>query len=346
MWKEKINPTIVTFGEIMLRLMPYNFERFTQAHSFHVTYGGGEANVATSLANYGDDSWFVTVLPNNSLGQAAFNQLRGYGVHTDYIVRKGDRLGIYFIEQGASIRPSRVIYDRSHSSIAVASPDTFSWPEIFKEKSWFHVTGITPALSSSCAQMTLDAAETAKKMGLIVSCDLNYREKLWSREEAQKIMTKLVQNVDIIIANEADCSDIFGIETETTHVESGHLDINHYKSIASHMMDLANAKFVAITLRESLSASDNNWSAMMYDGTDFYVSRKYKIHLVDRVGAGDSFGAGLIHALIHGKNIKDALEFAVAASALKQTIVGDMNLVYENEVMEIVKGNLSGRVQR
>jgi len=346
MLNKKMKPSVVTFGEIMLRLMPYNFERFTQTNHFQATYGGGEANVAVSLAQYGDDAWFVTVLPDNPMGQAALNQIRGYGVHTDNIVLKGDRLGIYFIEQGASLRPSRIVYDRSNSAIAKADPSTFDWDTLLSDKTWFHFTGITPAISDSCAEMTRNAVKSAKKHGLTVSCDLNYRNKLWTREEAKKVLSELVRYTDIIIANEADCSDVFGIEADNTHVESGKLDENHYRSVASQMMDLSGAKMVAITLRESLSASDNNWSAMLYDGNHFFISRKYAIHLVDRVGGGDSFGAGLIHSLIHDKNPRDALEFAVAASALKQTIPGDMNLVSENEVMEIVNGNLSGRVQR
>ncbi|KUK78834.1 MAG: ribokinase family protein [Proteiniphilum acetatigenes] len=346
MLKKKMKPSVVTFGEIMLRLMPYNFERFTQTNHFQATYGGGEANVAVSLAQYGNDAWFVTVLPDNPMGQAALHQLRGYGVHTEAIKFNGKRLGIYFLEQGASLRPSRVVYDRGNSAIASAAPDTFDWDTIFANKSWFHFTGITPAISPACAEMTLSAVKAAKQSGLTVSCDLNYRNKLWTRDEAYNVMSDLVQFTDVIIANEADCADVFGIEAENTDVESGKLDEAHYRSVASQMMKLSKAQVIAITLRESLSASDNNWSAMLYDGSDFYTSKKYAIHLVDRVGGGDSFGAGLIHSMLHGKSMTDALEFAVAASALKQTIPGDMNLVSEDEVMEIVNGNLSGRVQR
>jgi len=330
----------------MLRLMPIHNERFVQANHFQANYGGGEANVAVSLSHFGNDAWFVTVLPNNDLGQAARNQLRAYGVHTDYIQFDGDRLGIYFLEQGASLRSSKVIYDRTNSSISKVKPGFFVWDKILKDKKWFHITGITPAVSAGCSQITLDAVKTAKGMGLTVSCDLNYRNKLWSRDEARQVMSEIVQFTDLIIANEEDCSDVFGIESNSTDVYNGNLDESHYRSVASQMMEISKAKYVAITLRESLSASDNNWSAVLFDGAEFYTSRKYSIHLVDRVGGGDSFGAGLIHCLVNGKKLQESLEFAVAASALKQTIPGDMNLVSVDEVMEIVKGNTSGRVQR
>lgn len=338
--------SIVTFGEIMLRLQPSNFERLTQANTFEVSYGGGEANVAVSLSHYDDKATFVTVLPDNPLGQAALNQLRRFGANTDKIKRGGQRLGVYFLEKGASLRPSKVVYDRANSAIAEVEPGTFDWDEIFKGVDWFHFTGITPALSPNAAEETLNAVKAAKKAGVTVSCDLNYRKKLWTREEAGKTMKELVQYVDVIIANEADCSDVFGIEAETTNVESGKIDDAHYRSVAQQMMDIANCRYVAITLRESISASDNGWSAMLFDGKEFYKSKRYHIHLVDRVGGGDSFGSGLIHSMVNGKEAQEALEFAVAASALKQTIPGDMNLVTEKEVMEVVKGNVSGRVQR
>jgi len=343
---EKMKKSIVTFGEIMLRLQPSNFERLIQASNFEVSYGGGEANVAVSLAHYGDKAAFVTILPDNPLGQAALNQLRRFGANTDMIKRGGDRLGVYFLEKGASLRPSKVVYDRANSAIAEVVPGTFNWEEIFNGVKWFHFTGITPALSPNAAAETLNAIKAAKKLGVTVSCDLNYRKKLWTREEAGKVMKELVQYVDVIIANEADCSDVFGIEAETTNVESGHIDDAHYQSVAQQMMNISKARYVAITLRESISASDNGWSAMLYDGSTFYKSKHYHIHLVDRVGGGDSFGSGLIHSMVNGKGPQESLEFAVAASALKQTIPGDMNLVTEKEVMEIVKGNVSGRVQR
>lgn len=330
----------------MLRLQPSNYERLTQAKDFEVTYGGGEANVAVSLAFYEDTATYVTVLPDNPIGQAALNQLRRYGVNTNEIKRAGNRIGLYYLEKGASLRPSKVVYDRNGSSIAEIKPGTFDWKAIFKGVDWFHFTGITPALSSNTAMETLNAVKAAKEAGITVSCDLNYRKKLWSREVAAKVMKELVQYVDLIIANEADCTDVFGIEAETTDVENGNINDVHYYSVAQQMMNIAKCKYVAITLRESISASDNGWSAMLYDGNTFYKSKRYHIHLVDRVGGGDSFGSGLIHCLVNGKSLRESLEFAVAASALKQTIPGDMNLVTENEVMEVVKGNVSGRVQR
>lgn len=337
---------IVTFGEIMLRLAPFNYERIAQANHFQVQYGGGEANVAVSLANFDNEVFFVSAIPDNPVGDAALNQLRSFGVKTDFILRQGTRLGIYFLEHGASIRPSKVTYDRAHSAISEIESGMLDWDQIFKDTQWFHTTGITPALSSSAAKVTIEAVKKAKENGLMVSCDLNYRKKLWSREEARNVMTEVAQYVDVIIANEEDASDVFGIESETTDVTSGKLSQDHYKSVALQLHDISGSKFIAITLRESISASDNNWSAMLYNDDKFYESSKYPIHLVDRVGGGDSFAAGLIHALLNNKNNQESLDFAVAASALKQTIPGDMNLVNEKEVLNVVKGDLSGRVQR
>ena len=337
---------IVTFGEIMLRLAPYNYERLVQANQFQATYGGGEANVAVSLAQFGHKVFFVTRLPANPVGDAALDAVRRYGVNTEYIIRGGERVGIYFLEHGASIRPSKVTYDRVGSAVSQIEKGMIDWDTIFKGKNWFHSTGITPALSESAAAVTIDAAKTAKKHGLTVSIDLNYRKKLWTKEQAKKTMTEVVKYVDVIIANEEDAADVFGIETADTNVTSGELSLDHYKSVAAQLLDYCKADKVAITLRESMSASDNNWSALLYDGKDLLISKKYPIHLVDRVGGGDSFGAGLIHGLVQGWKNQDALEFAVAASALKQTIPGDMNLVSESEVLQIVKGDLSGRVQR
>jgi 2-dehydro-3-deoxygluconokinase len=337
---------IVTFGEIMLRLAPYNYERIVQAANFQATYGGGEANVAVSLARFGHNVSFVTRLPDNPVGDAAVCTLAGYGVNTQFIIRGGERLGIYFLEHGASIRPSKVTYDRSGSAIAGIKPEMIDWNHVFSGAGWFHVTGITPALSETCAKTTLQAVEIAKKNGLTVSCDLNYRKKLWSREQAKKVMSEMIRHVDVVIANEEDAADVFGIKAGTTDVTSGRLSAEHYREVAAKLKDLADIALVSITLRESLSASDNNWSAMLYDGAQFYSSRQYPIHLVDRVGGGDSFGAGLIHGLIQNWDKQKSLEFAVAASALKQTIPGDMNLVNEGEVLAIVKGDLSGRVQR
>ncbi len=337
---------IVTFGEIMLRLAPYHYERLIQADRFQATYGGGEANVAVSLSAFGHTVYYVTRLPENPLGDAAENALRRFGVHTDFILRGGERLGIYFLEHGASIRPSRVVYDRAHSAVSELQPGMVPWEEVFAGKDWFHITGITPALSPSCAEVALESVRKAKELGLTVSCDLNYRKKLWTPEEAQRLMSRLVEFVDVVIGNEEDAEKVFGIREEGVNVEKGHLDIEKYKKVARRLAERSGAKRVAITLRESLSASDNNWSALFLDDSSFYVSRKYALHLVDRVGGGDSFAAGLIHGLVSGWEAQQALEFAVAASALKQTIPGDMNLVSEAEVMSIVRGNLSGRVQR
>lgn len=337
---------VVTFGEIMLRLAPFNYERITQAQRFQVVYGGGEANVAVSLAHFGDEAYFVTRLPENAVGQAALNALRRYGVDTEFILRGGDRLGIYFLEHGASVRPSKVIYDRSNSAISEVQPDDFNWEMIFNDKDWFHVTGITPALSENCAEASIEAVKSAKKAGLTVSTDLNYRSKLWNREEAKKTMTKLVEYVDVVIANEEDAADTFGIMAEETDVTTGELDLEHYQSVAEQLRDYCDSDLVAITLRESYSASDNGWSAMLFDGEQMFQSRKYDLHLVDRVGGGDSFCAGLIHGLLSGWEKQQALEFAVAASGMKQTIPGDKNLVTESEVLNLSRGDASGRVQR
>jgi len=340
------NKGIVCFGEIMLRLAPYHFERIAQAQTFQAGYGGGEANVAVSLAHFGQDSCFVSAIPDNPVGQAAVNTLRRYGVDIRHIRRSGERLGIYFLEHGASIRPSTVTYDRSGSSISQAGPGDFDWDEILDGKAWFHTSGITPALSASAAALTLEAVKAAKAHGLMVSVDLNYRRKLWSREEAGKSMREIVQYTDLIIANEEDCADVFGIHAGNTDIEAGKLDAEKYAEVARQVMEISSAKAVAITLRESLSASDNNWSALLWDGRRAHLSRSYAIHLIDRVGGGDSFGAALIHGMLAGMGAGESLEFAVAASALKQTLPGDMNLVSEAEVMQVVKGNTSGRVQR
>ncbi|QCX33668.1 sugar kinase [Caloramator sp. E03] len=336
----------VTFGEIMLRLAPIGYERFIQAKEFSVVYGGGEANVAVSLANYGKDAYFVTKVPKHEIGQCAVNELRKYGVKTDYIARGGERLGIYFCEKGASQRPSKVIYDRAHSSISEATSEDFNWDEIFKDAQWFHFTGITPALSDNCANLTLEAVKKAKEKGVIVSCDLNYRKKLWSSEKAGKIMGEIVKYCDVVIANEEDAEKVFGIKADATDIESGKLSEEGYRKVAKELYDRFNLKYVAITLRESYSASDNGWSAMIYDGKEFIRSRKYDMRIVDRVGGGDSFAGGLIYGLSSGMSSKDALEFAVAASCLKHSIEGDFNLVSKEEVETLMKGDASGRVQR
>ncbi|NQV40801.1 MAG: sugar kinase [Candidatus Marinimicrobia bacterium] len=337
---------IVTFGEIMLRLAPYDYLRLAQADRYQATFGGGEANVAVSLAMFGNDVQYVTRLPDNPVADAALASVHKYGVGTDFVARGGDRMGIYFLEHGASVRPSKVTYDRANTAISQVSLQDFDWTAIFADVKWFHTTGITPALSPETAAVTLQAAKAAKAAGVMVSCDLNYRNKLWTREEAKKVMTELVQFTDVIIANEEDCADVFGIRASSTDVHKGELDVDHYREVAQEVMKISKAKLVAITLRESLSASDNNWAAMLYDGTNFFLSKKYTLHIVDRVGGGDSFGAGLIHSLVNGKAPQEALEFAVAASAMKHTIPGDFNLVTEAEVNSVAGGNTSGRVQR
>lgn len=337
---------VVTFGETMLKFSPHDFQRFLQATTMNVEYAGAEANVAVSLANYGMESAFVSKLPVNDFGDAALNILRHYGVDTSKAVRGGERIGIYFVEKGASQRPSKVIYDRKGSAIATAQPTDFNWDEIFEGATWFHFTGITPALSDSLAAICLDACKAAKAKGITISCDLNYRKKLWSKEKANEVMSELCKHVDVCIANEEDAADVFGITAENSDVSSGVIDKASYESVARQLKERFGFQKVAITLRESISASDNNWSAILYDGENVYNSRKYSIHIVDRIGGGDSFGAGLIYGLNHYDSCQQALEFAVAASCLKQTIEGDFNMVKVAEVESLMNGNVSGRVQR
>lgn len=337
---------IVTFGEIMLRLAPEGYLRFLQAEKYEALFGGGEANVAISLANYGMDVKYVTKLSKNDIGQAAVNSLRRYGVDTTNIVRGGDRTGIYYYEKGASQRASKVIYDRAFSSIAMASQSDFDWNSIFKGAEWFHFTGITPALGDNLAAICLDACKAAKKLGLTISCDLNYRKNLWSREKAGQVMEQLMEYVNVCIANEEDAGDVFGFWADGSSITGGKLSHDGYKSVAKKLMDRFAFKKVAITLRTSISANDNNWAAMLYDGSEFYFSKSYSIHIVDRVGGGDSFGAALIYSFINGMDPQNALEFAVAASCLKHTIEGDFNFVTVDEVNKLSKGDGSGRVQR
>ena len=337
---------VITFGESMLRLAPEGYYRFVQADTFGATYGVGEANVAVSLANYGFDAKFVTKLPAHEIGQAAVNSLRKYGVDTSYITRGGDRVGIYFLEKGASQRPSKVIYDRAGSSIATATKEDFNWKEIFDGAEWFHFTGITPALNDEVAAICLEACKAAKENGVTISCDLNYRNKLWSKEKAGEVMGELCKYVDVCIANEEDAADVFGIHAANTDVTTGTVNHEGYKDVAKQLADRFGFSKVAITLRESISANDNNWSAMLYDGNDYFFSKKYKMHIVDRVGGGDSFGGGLIAASLNGFDSQATIEFAVAASCLKHSIEGDMNLVSMDEVLKLAGGDGSGRVQR
>ena len=337
---------VITFGELMLRLAPENYLRFVQSEKYEATFGGAEANVAVSLANYGTDVAFVTKLPEHEIGQAAVNSLRKFGVDTSLITRGGDRVGIYYCEKGASQRPSKVIYDRAYSAIAQAKQSDFNWNKIFKGATWFHFTGITPALSDSMANITLKAVKIAKEKGITVSCDLNYRKKLWSKEKASAVMGELCKYVDYCIANEEDAKDVFGIEADNTDINSGKLDREGYISVAKKLTEKFNFKGVAITLRESLSANDNNWSAMLYTNGQAVFSKKYAMHIVDRVGGGDSFGAGLIYALLNNYEPQKLIEFAVAASCLKHSIEGDYNMVSVKEVETLASGNASGRVQR
>lgn len=337
---------VVTFGELMLRLAPEGYYRFVQADKLGATFGGGEANVAVSLANYGFDASFVTKLPKHEIGQAAVNSLRRYGVDTGDIVRGGERVGIYYLEKGASQRPSKVIYDRAGSAIYEADKSDFDWKKILDGADWFHFTGITPALNDTVAAICLDAVKAAKELGVTVSCDLNYRNKLWSKEKAGEVMGELCRYVDVCIANEEDASDVFGIKAADTDVTAGTVNREGYKDVAKQLADRFGFAKVAITLRESISANDNNWSAMLYDGSDYYFSKKYKMHIVDRVGGGDSFGGGLIAAALSGYDAQDIIEFAVAASCLKHSIEGDYNMVTMDEVVKLAGGDASGRVQR
>ncbi len=337
---------IVTLGEIMLRLSTPGHSRFVQSDSFDVVYGGGEANVAVSCANYGHEAYFVTKLPKHEIGQAAVNALRRFGVHTDYITRGGDRVGIYYLESGSAMRPSKVIYDRSHSSIAEAEASDFDFDAIMEGADWFHWSGITPAISDKAAILTRLACEAAKRHGVTVSVDLNFRKKLWTSEKAQSVMRPLMQYVDVCIGNEEDAELCLGFKPDA-NVEAGLTDAEGYKGIFRKMAEEFNFKYVISTLRESYSASHNGWKGMIYDGKDFYVSRHYDIApIVDRVGGGDSFSGGIIHGLLTKGTQAEALEFAVAASALKHTIPGDFNMVSAGEVEALAGGDASGRVQR
>ena len=337
---------VVTFGELMLRLAPNGYYRFFQNDQMQATFGGGEANVAVSLANYGVDVAYVTKLPKHAIGQAAVDSLRCFGVDTSKIVRGGDRVGIYFLEKGASQRGSVCIYDRAHSAIQEAKPSDFDWDAIFDGVDWFHFTGITPALGENLVEICLEACKAAKAKGVKISCDLNYRGKLWTRDQARAAMTKLCEYVDVCISNEEDAKDVFGIEAEGSDIYGGKLNHEGYKSVAKQLADKFGFEKVAITLRTSISASDNDWAGMLYDGENYCFSKQYHLHIVDRVGGGDSFGGGLIYALLSGKDTQAAVEFAVAASALKHSIEGDYNRVSVSEVEKLAGGDGSGRVQR
>lgn len=340
---------VITMGEIMLRLSTPSHERFIQADNFDVNYGGGEANVAVSLAGFGHDAQFVTAVPDNEIGECALSTLRKYQVGTKYVAKEGERLGIYFLESGSSVRPSKVIYDRAHSSISTVKPEAFDFDQIFEGVDWFHFTGIIPAISDSAAELTEAALKKAKEHGVKVSVDLNFRKKLWTSEKAQQVMTRLMKYVDVCIGNEEDANLVLGFKPEGSDVTSGNLKLSGYQSIFEQMTQKFGFEYCVSSLRVSRSASDNGWSACIYSEKtgEFYHSREYSITpIVDRVGGGDSFAAGVICGLLDGKDFKEALEFGVAASALKHTIPGDVNLVTRKEVETLAGGDASGRVQR
>lgn len=339
---------VVTFGEIMIRLKAPGRERFFQSPALEATFGGGEANVAVSLANYGMDAAFVTVLPENILGDCCIRELRGFSVDTSKIRRGQGRMGIYFLEAGANQLPSKVVYDRSYSAISQAKPGDIDWDDAFEGAEWFHITGITPAISASAMELSLESVKAAKRKGLTVSCDFNYRKKLWKYgKRAPEVMNELVKYVDVGIANEEDCQKSLGIHADVD-VETGKLESEKYKALSDAVLKaFPNLQMIGITLRESVSADHNNWSACLNDRQDFYLSRKYEIRdIIDRVGGGDSFSGGLIYGLNKYDNKQDALEFAVSASCLKHSISGDLNRVEVSDVEKLMGGDTSGRVQR
>tara|TARA_B100000029_G_C17557882_1_gene952253 strand:+ start:985 stop:2037 length:1053 start_codon:yes stop_codon:yes gene_type:complete len=341
---------VATFGEILLRLATPKQERFVQANNFEIDYGGGEYNVAVSLAQFGVPTKFITLLPKNDIGETALNRIRSFGIDISSIKMEGKRLGLYFLENGAAMRPSKVIYDRAKSAISEVKVGKIDWEKAFKDIDWFHFTGITPALSESAAEVTMEAAKAAKKLGLTVSADMNYRKNLWSSEEAQRIMKPLMDHVDIAIGNEEDAEKCLGVSAESQDVTSGELNPEAYKDVISKLISNFGFSKVGITLRESISASDNNWSAVYVDNTDkeikMHIGKKYPVHIVDRVGGGDAFSAGIIYGNIQNFTAKDTLDFAIASSALAHTIHGDLNLVSLSEVESVAKGDTSGRVQR
>ena len=337
---------VITFGEVMMRLNPEGYRRFVQADVFEASYAGGEVNVAASLAGYGVHACFVSKVPAHEIGQCAINEMRRFGVDPCFVLRGGPRLGVYFAEKGASQRPSKVIYDRAGSSISLAQPEEFDWDAIFDGADWFHFTGITPALGGKLPEICLEACKKAKEKGITISCDLNYRKKLWTRDEARACMSQLVPYVDVCISNEEDAKDVFGIEAEGTDIESGKISREGYISVARQISEKFGCKKVAITLRESLSATDNGWAGMLYADGEAFFSPRYLVHIVDRVGGGDSFGGGLIYAMLNNYSNQDTINFAVAASCLKHSIEHDFNLMSVDEVKALAAGNASGRVQR
>lgn len=339
---------VVSFGEIMLRLSPDGYYKLFQKPELNTSFCGAEANVAVALSNFGDDAEFVTALPDNDIGRAACRELMRYGVKTDNIVYTGDRLGIFFAEKGASQRPSKVIYDRKNSAIASADPSSFNWEKIFDGADWFHITGITPALSDSLAKISVDAVKAAKKAGLTVSCDINYRSKLWSAEKARPVMTEIMKYVDVCIGNEEDAEIVFGIKAGATDVTKGQLDTDGYKKSLQTVAETFGCKIVAYSQRKSYSASDNGWSGIIYDDEkkQVYTSVQYDIRITDRIGGGDAFASGLIYALHNNISPANAIETAAAAGCLDQTLEGDFCLFGINDVLDLAGGNSSGRVKR
>ncbi len=337
---------VVTFGEIMMRLQPQDNQRFLQAKGFELFFGGGEANVAVSLAQLGIDSVFCTKLPDNPLGDACVKELRGFGVNTDFIAKGGSRIGIYFAEKGASQRPAKVIYDRANSAITEITVDDVDKEKLFCGADWFHFTGITPALGQKPKEMLIELLKWAKKQGVTVSCDLNYRNKLWTRQEASVVMSDLMQYVDVLISNEEDVADVFGIKADKSNIQGGILDITAYEEVAKTVIQRFGLKKLAFTLRESISASENNWSGLLASLDKTEISKKYNLKIVDRIGGGDSFAAGLIYALGKGLDDKRAIETAVAASAFKHSVEGDFNIMTQAELNNLLGGDGSGRIQR
>lgn len=338
---------VATVGEIMMRLQPQGYKRFMQADSLDIVFGGGEANVAVSLSQFGEDVRYITKLPNNVLGDMCIRELKGWGVDTSYISRGGNRLGLYFCEKGCSQRPSNVIYDRADSAFATSTSKDYDFDKALEGVEWLHWTGITPAVSKGVADMMREILKIAKEKGIKISCDLNYRKKLWTRSQANDCMTKLIRYVDVLISNEEDCKDVFDIEAHDSDISAGSLAVSGYEEIGRKLISrFPNLKCVAFTLRESVSASRNNWSGIIVENKESFISKKYAIDLVDRIGGGDSFAAGLIYAMLNEYSNSDAINFAVAASCLKQTIEGDFNISSVEEVKRLAGGSGNGRVQR
>jgi 2-dehydro-3-deoxygluconokinase len=343
----KSDKKVVLFGELMMRLSTKRHERLVQAREFDVLYSGAEANVGANLAGYGVQSCLVSSVPDNAVGQACLAYMRQFRLDLDHVKTNGFRLGIYFVETGAAQRPSTFLYNRKGSSITELRPGDFNWDEIFEGKHWFHFTGITPALDDSVAEITKEACLAARRKGVTVSCDLNFRRKLWSREKARKVMTELMEYVDVLFTNEEEAASVFGIEARESDVRAGQISQHGYRDVAAQLHERFNLKYASITLRESRSATANNWSGMLYDGKKFYTSRTYQIdYIVDRVGGGDAYAAGIIYGLLTAQDLQETVEFAAAASCLKHSIHGDFNLVSFDEVLALMGGDASGRVQR